>query len=286
MKILVTGANGFIGRRLSSRLIAHGHEVYGLSQNPQEPTLLFKKHYIQDISSPFLMKEHFDIVIHLAAYNITNIGRKDTDLYTAINVEGTRNLIQAVRTQKFIYLSTSKVYRNEGLALMEDSPLWPQSAYEQSKLKAEEICRTSFEKESMVVLRSVNVLGWGQASKAILPVFFEKARLGQDLEILASPQTSMQFVYVEDLIDAIEAVIGLKKAEGIFNIANKECVSLEELARMIIAITGSSSKINFLKSDTTALFSPVVSDKAYQHLGWKAKTGIKEIVGFYIKKII
>ena len=104
MNILVTGANGFIGRRLSSRLISHGHHVFGLSlTSPSDPSLAFKGYYQQDISKPFSLNGHFDFVIHLAAYNITNVGAKDTDLYTAINVEGTKNLLKAVHAKK-IYL--------------------------------------------------------------------------------------------------------------------------------------------------------------------------------------
>ena len=175
MNILVTGANGFIGRRLSSRLI-NG------PKGPSRPLLLS-----QDISKPFFIKRPFDFVIHLAAYNITNVGAKDAGLYTAVNVEGTRTFITSCSYERFIYLSTTKVYKNEGLPITEDSPLDPQGAYEQSKLKAEEVCRDHFKKESLVILRSVNVMGWGQAPKAVLPVFFQKAKANQPLDIINSP---------------------------------------------------------------------------------------------------
>ena len=266
MNILVTGANGFIGRRLSSRLMAHGHHVIALSQ---------------DITKPFSIKTPFDTVIHLAAYNITNIGLKDGDLYTAVNVEGTRNLLQAVRSKRFVFLSTAKVYMNEGLPLSEDSPLAPQGAYEQSKLKAEEICRISLKKESLVILRSVNVLGWGQAPKAVLPVFFQKAMANEPLDIMQAAQSPMQFVYVEDLIDAIEAVIANAGVNGVFNIAHEGKVTIEQLARAIIALTRSSSDLNLVKNSLETIFSPVVCDKAFLSLGWKAKTSLVKILELY-----
>jgi nucleoside-diphosphate-sugar epimerase len=265
MNILVTGASGFIGRKLSSRLTAQGHHVFTLSQ---------------DISKPFYLNSPFDFVIHLAAYNITNIGAKDAELYTAVNVEGAKNLLQAVHAEKFIYLSTTKVYKNEGLPLTEDSPLAPQGAYEQSKLKAEEVCRSFFKKESLVILRSVNVLGWGQAPKAVLPVFFQRARANQALDII-NPSQLMQFVYVEDLINAIEAVIRHESLCGIFNIAHEETVSLEQLARAIITLTRSSSVLNMAKNPSEIKFSPVICDKAYRSLGWKAKTGLSRILELY-----
>jgi nucleoside-diphosphate-sugar epimerase len=266
MNILVTGANGFIGRRLSPRLMAQGHQVTNFSQ---------------DISKPFLLKTSFDLAIHLAAYNITNVGLTDTDLYTAVNVDGTRNLLQAVQARKFIYLSTTKVYKNESRPLTEESPLEPHGAYAQSKLKAEEICRSFLKKESLFILRSVNVLGWGQAAKAVLPVFFQKAKANQALDILQSAHTPMQFVYVEDLIDAIEAVIGNWETSGIFNIAHEEPVTLEQLASAVIALTQSSSVLNITKNSSEVIFSPVICDKAYRSIGWKAKTTLSQILEFY-----
>jgi len=266
MKILVTGANGFIGRSLSTRLKARGHQAVALSQ---------------DISKPFSLNDRFDLVIHLAAYNITHVGDKDTGLYTAINVDGTQHLLQAVHAKKFIYLSTTKVYKNEGLPLTENSPLAPQGVYEQSKLKAEEVCRSLLKKESLVILRSVNVFGWGQASKAVLPVFFQKAKANQALDIIYSAHTPMQFVYVEDLIDAFEAIISHEDRSGIFNIAYDKTVSLEQLAREIITITHSSSVLNISKDAPENLFSPVICDKAYQSFGWKAKTGLTRILELY-----
>lgn len=266
MNILVTGANGFIGRRLSSRLSSLGRHVVAFSQ---------------DISKPFSLNDRFDFVIHLAAYNITNVGVKDEGLYTAINVDGTKHLLQAVHAKKFIYLSTAKVYKNEGLGLTEDSPVAPQGAYEQSKLKAEEVCRAFLKKESLVILRSVNVIGWGQAPKAVIPVFFQKAKANQALDIIHAAHTPMQFVYVEDLIDALEAVISHEGSSGIFNIAHEETISLEQLARTIITMTHSSSILNISKDISETLFSPVICGKAYQQLGWRAKTGLTKILELY-----
>jgi len=285
MNILVSGATGFIGRRLSSRLRTLGHRVFGLSlKGPLDSARGFEDYYQQDLAKPFSLKTSFDFVIHLAAYNITNVGAKDTDLYTTVNVEGTKNLLQAVDTQKFIFLSTAKVYKNEGLPLTEESALSPQGAYEQSKLKAEEVCRAFLKKESLVILRSVNVMGWGQSPKAVLPVFFQKAKANQALDIIHFADTLMQFVYVEDLVDAIEALISHETLSGVFNIAHEEPVSLERLARAIITMSNSSSKLNISKSSSKVLFSPVVCDKAYKQLGWKAKTGLTQILTLYEKE--
>lgn len=268
MKILITGANGFIGRRLCKRLITSGHEVV----HPSRTEI--------DISKPFSLSTVFDVGIHLAAYNITHVGAQDQELYTAINVEGTRNLLQAATFKRFIYLSTSKVYKTEGKPLTEESPLQPQCTYEQSKLKAEELCRSLLPQEALVILRSVNVLGEGQAIKAVVPVFFQKARAHQALDIM-NAALRMPFVYVEDLIDAFEAVISHPKAYGVFNIAYPDAVLIEQLARKIIDLTHSKSILNIARNEADKLFSPVICDKAFQQLGWRAKTDLSKILEIY-----
>jgi len=282
MKILVTGANGFIGGRLSCRLMVAGHQVFGLSQQKPGDITGFKDFYCLDISKSFSLPHPFDLVIHLAAYNITNIGTKDQDIYTAVNVEGAKNLLKAVSTTRVIYLSTAKIYKNQGLPLTEESPLMPQGAYEQSKLKAEAVCQMLLPKEELIILRSANVIGPGQAMKAVVPVFFQKARANQALDITNAAQM-MQFVYVEDLIDAIEAVMAQEEIYGIFNIAYNEPVNVEQLARQIIALTHSTSTLNMPKSTPDNLFSPLVCDKSYQEFGWRAKTDLQTILKLYEK---
>lgn len=266
MNILVTGATGFIGQRLCRCLKDGGHQIITLSQ---------------DLTKIFSLEGHFDVVVHLAAYNITNVGAKDESRYTAVNVEGTRHLLEAVKTDRLIYLSTTKVYKNEGRPLTEESPPAPQGPYAQSKLQAEEICRSLFKKESLVIFRSVNCLGFGQAPKAVVPVFFQKARANEPLDIISSPRTPMPFVYVEDLVDAIETAIDRSSVSGIFNISSEKTVTLEQLAKKIIALTHSSSVINTRRDAPEAVFSPVVCRKASEQLGWTAKTGWEKILERY-----
>ena len=124
-------------------------------------------------------------------------------------------------------------------------------------------------------------MGWGQAPKAVLPVFFQKAKANQPLDIISSPNNLMQFVYVEDLIDAIEAIISHEDASGIFNIAHDKPISLEQLARAIITMTRSSSALNIVQKASEILFSPVICDKLYQQAGWKAQTGLTRILELY-----
>ena len=266
MNILVTGAGGFVGKSLCPRLVQRGHNVSGLAH---------------DITTPFPSPLRFDLVVHLAAHNVTHVGDKDSGLYARVNVQGTKNVLEAVDSGHFIFLSTAKVYKNEGLPLTEDSPVGPAVAYEASKLKAEEACRSFFKGKRLVILRPVNIMGEGQAPKALLPIFFQKARQHQPLEIMGSARTPVQFVHVDDVADAVEAVIDHQEVDGIFNIACDKIVTIEELARKVIALTRSSSPLNMPGGREDVPCSRVVCDKALRQLGWKAKTGLEEILQRY-----
>src|SRR5262249_8458309 len=152
------------------------------------------------------------------------------------------------------------------------SALGPVSDYAKSKLQAEEVCR-SLRKDGLVMLRSANILGWGQAPKAVVPVFFNKALNNEPLDIIVPAATPMQFVAVQDVVDAFEAVLARPGAQGCFNIASPQIVTVEQLARKIIGLTGSSSVLN-AKDRRDVVVSPVVCRKAGQELGWRARTGL------------
>ncbi len=284
MNILVTGASGFVGRGLCTRLIKGGHKVVGLSSRRSADISGMAAYIEQDLAKPFILDQSFDAVIHLAAYNITNVGDKDSDLYEALNVEGTRHLLDAVRPELFVYLSTAKVYKQEGLPLTEDSPLAPQASYEISKLKAEQICLDFFKGGRLVILRSANIIGPGQALKAVLPIFFQKARQNQDIELTIPSRTPLQFIYVEDMIDALEAAIGHPQARGVFNIAAGQPVALEDLARKIIAWTGSSSVLKLQGASGDVPLSPIICDKARVGLGWEARTSLEQALALYTQE--
>lgn len=280
-KILVTGANGFVGKVLVRRLAGKGHRVFALdrSQAGGSPAAEF---YEQDIGIPFQLSEEFDFVFHLAAHNVTHVGDRGPGLYEQINVRGTENVLNAARCRNFIFLSTAKVYKNEGRPVTEDSPLLPVNEYEKSKLAAESVCAKIFKGENLCMFRSVNIVGPGQPEKAVIPVLFKKAMSGEPLEIFGARESFLQFVFVEDVIDAFLKVCERDGVCGIFNLASRDNIRLDELARDIKRLCRSRSEIRFT-SNTTAPFCEVIADKAKNELGWQAKTGVAEILKIYFE---
>ena len=267
-KVCLTGANGFIGRVLAVRLMRAGCDVLALSSKER------------DITRPFTVEGGFDHLIHLAAYNITHVGPADRDMYQKVNVEGTRNVLRAVKAKRFIFMSTAKVYKNEGRVLNEDSPLLPQGDYAASKWEAEEICREHVQGGPLTIIRSANVVGEGQAPKAIIPVFFEQAYRHAPLRIVGSSRTWLQLLYVEDLADLFEALVRQNGFNGVLNAAPREKTTIGALAADIVRLTGSSSVIE-TADERDVPFAEITADKAGSVLGWQAKTSVAEILQRY-----
>lgn len=283
MNILVTGATGFIGKALIHELGQSSHNIFGLDNKEDgellhEPSL--KRFFKQDIAKPFRLDTPFDYVFHLGALNVTHVGKEEYQAYHRVNVEGTENLIKAVNTRKFVFMSTAKVYQKREGAVDEGSPIDPAGDYERSKLEAEQICRRYFNKQDLTIFRSVNVVGPGQAQKAVIPVFFKKALHNEPLDILYSIHTSLQMLYVGDLLRAFDLLLEKDRGLGVVNLCREEIITLGELAEEIVAMCHSQSPIRF-DSDEAVALTKVVSEKARAVLGWQAQVSIKDILRKY-----
>ncbi|MBF0595548.1 MAG: NAD(P)-dependent oxidoreductase [Candidatus Omnitrophica bacterium] len=247
MKILVTGANGFIGRRCVTFLVAGGHEVDALDLADAG---LFKgcgvhRFHVCDIALPFTLPGTFDAVVHLAAYNVTHVGDTDASIYARVNVDGTANVLSGVNARRVVFLSTTKVYAQNDRVITESCPLDPQADYEKSKRQAEELCRRECQDRELVILRSVNVFGPGQPPKAVIPVFVARAMRGEPINVFAPRGSWLQFVHVDDLVQALGLAVSVPGAHGVFNVASAPSVRLDDLAGMIKAVCRSGSELCF-----------------------------------------
>ncbi len=283
MNILITGVNGFIGKALVRGLVQDGHGVFGLDHtkgdgHPKDGGL--RSFFLQDITQPFHIEDSFDYVFHLAALNVTHIGKAEYQRYHQVNVVGTENLIKAVKTKKFVLMSTAKVYRKEGPVIDEQSPLGPAEDYEKSKLAAEEVCRRHLKSDRLIVLRPVNIVGPGQANKAVLPVFFARAISGQLIHVFAPRSAAVHLLYIDDVVDAFRKILERKEVSGIFNLVSLDTISLEDLSREIVRITGSSSFLDFT-NNTKAVDIFMVSRYAKKEIGWEPRLSSRDIIKKY-----
>ncbi|VAX35706.1 UDP-glucose 4-epimerase [hydrothermal vent metagenome] len=273
MKILITGADGFIGRRFVEVFKKTSHNVYPLIRKNQ------------DITKPFKLEESFDYVFHLAACNVTNVGKADYNFYHQVNVQGTENVIKAVNTKHFVLMSSALVYKKEGKDIDEASPIEPQSDYAKSKWEAEKVCQKYFSDDQLTIVRAVNVVGVGQAEKAVLPVFFKKALNNDPIELIHPKDTLLQFLYIDDLIEAFQKILEKNQGCGVINLSPEVAIRLCDLAKMIIQKLDSSSEIKSLCEDQATNIK-VLSQKAKNVLGWQAKIDIEEIINIINSSLI
>jgi len=278
MKILVTGSNGFIGRILTGWMINNGHELYCLDIKDVGAFsgLGIKRFIEQDLAFPFRLPGHYDAVCHLAAYNVTHVGARESPLYQTVNVDGTRNVARALDADRFIFLSTTNVYAQSGGSISEASPVEPCNAYAASKLAGEK-CLSEERKAygGLTIFRCSNVIGPGQAPKALVPVLFERAWKCLPIEIFAPAATPCQLLDVEDVAWAFQKALESSNAEGLFNLAVDKVILLKDLAKEIIRITGSSSEIN-LTNDGQPNAGIISSAKAKSELGWYSRVSLEE----------
>jgi nucleoside-diphosphate-sugar epimerase len=212
VRILVTGASGFIGSRVATALRSAGHQVFGLARTAQSVAKLEATglgRILGDLARPAQLATPLeelkpDAVVHSAAETAT---QRSARLIQAVNVDGTRALAEACRglaLERFVFLSSVVVGQPRGALLREDEPLIPTTAYGRSKVEGEALLRREAEKHGLplVVLRPSHVYGPGG--------WF--AEIVRDLErrrflIPGDGENLWDVVHVDDVVDATRRLV-------------------------------------------------------------------------------
>ena len=282
-RMLLTGSNGFIGRSLIEGIDKNLYDIFALDiQNDLSGDIYGIKEYFSiDISKPFHINAYFDVVIHLAALNRTNIDSNFAyEQFEAANVNGTKNVASSCYFNKFIFFSTANIYEKAASQIDENGSLKPHSFYERSKYEAELVCREYIEDEKLVILRPINITGIKQENKAIVPYFFSRAASNEPIEVFVPQNRKIQLLSVKDLLKAIEAVISCANINGIFNLSNKDSIEVRTLAQKIVTLCNSDSHILCINSEQEN-YCEVSSDKARRLLNWQAMDSIDTIINDY-----
>ena len=310
MKILITGGSGFIGSYLCKNLLEQGHEVISLDnfstgkfenivelENARnfksiEGSILDKE-LVKDLISSVDSCFHFAAAVGVQKILDDPIGSLKTNLH------GSENVIQACSESKInlVLASTSEIYgKNPTQPLTEDSdrvigsPLLSRWTYSEAKAIDEALAHAYHSKHGLKVkiVRLFNAVGPRQspAYGMVIPRFFAAALAGKDLEIHGDGSQRRVFCHVDD---AVNGVIELwKHSDGngeAFNIGGVEEISILNLAKKIIEVTKSNSKINFipyakLKSQGFEDMQRRVpsTEKLKKLTGWAPKKGLDEIL--------
>ena len=313
MKILVTGGSGFIGSYLCKNLLEQGHEVVSLDDfstgKPENIAELESTNGFKSIEGSILDKElvkdlitKVDVCFHFAAAVGVQKILDDPIGSLKTNLHGSENVIQACAESKveLVLASTSEIYgKNSSQPLTEDSdrvigsPLLSRWTYSEAKAIDEALAHAYHSKHGLKVkiVRLFNTVGPRQspAYGMVIPRFFAAALANKNLDIHGDGAQRRVFCHVDD---AVRGVIDLwRHSEGdgeAFNVGGIEETSILDLAKKIIGITNSSSKVNFipyaeLKSQGFEDMQRRIpsTEKLKNLTGWVPTKGLDEILSDY-----
>lgn len=263
-KILVTGADGFIGSHLVEKLVKEGHDVrafsYYNSFNSWGWMDSFSKELINeidiftgDIRDPNGVREAMkgiDEVYHLAALIAIPFSYHSPDSYVDTNIKGTLNVLQAARDfdlERILVTSTSEVYGTaKYVPIDENHPFQGQSPYSATKIGADRLAESFYRSFDMPIsiVRPFNTYGPRQSARAVIPTIITQLLSGKEEIKLGSLTPTRDFNYVKDTVNGFVEIAKSSKAIGEeINIATQKEISIGQLAEELIKQINPNAKI-------------------------------------------
>ena len=293
-KIVVTGADGFIGSHLTERLVRDGHVVRafalynsfnsaGWLENVSDEIKGEFEIYFGDIRDPFSVKRALSdssAVCHLAALIAIPYSYHAPASYVDTNISGTLNILQAaleLGLDKVIHTSTSEVYGTaRTVPITEEHPLQGQSPYSASKIAADQLAYSFYASFDLpaIILRPFNTYGPRQSARAVIPTIISQVAAGMKEIRLGALSPTRNFNFVED---TVAAYCNLLAGEGgfgeVFNAGNDHEISIGDTARTIFDIMGrdvsilsDEQRLRPEKSEVERLAAD--SSRLREHFGW------------------
>lgn len=300
MKVLITGGAGFIGAFTARALMERSDEVVLLDDMNSwlypaslkearlhhlfpkaRPKLIVGNILDQKLLATVFEEEEFDTVLHFAAIPNPAKSLEAAELYTAVNVLGTVQVLEASRRanmQRFIFAGSSSVYNDEQTPFREDQyPLKPRSPYGASKAAAEAYCAAWHELHGLpiTVLRFFSVYGpWGRPDMA--PQLFTQ-RILNDETLEVSEGRARDLTYIDDVVAGVVSVVDKQFGFEIFNIGRGEPQSLDALITALASAAGKEARTSPREAPPGELKITYANiDKARQMLGYSPKISIEE----------
>jgi len=271
MKVLITGGAGFIGSHLSDELLAGGDEVVVLDNLStgrfENIAHLEGNKFFQFVEGDILnemlvdkLVERCDVVYHLAAAVGVNLVVKKPLESLVTNIKGSEIVLDMVHRyhKKILITSTSEIYgKNTNGPLKEDddrilgSPLKVRWGYSTAKAVDEMLAYIYWKEKKVptIIVRLFNTVGPRQtgAYGMVIPRFVNQALKNEDLTVYGTGKQSRCFLHVKDVIKTLIKLMNSKEAVGqVFNIGSQEEITMEDLAKKIIEITKSKSKLVYI----------------------------------------
>ena len=268
LKVLITGADGFIGSHLTEALVRDGYEVkafvqynsfnsWGWLDECADDVRGKFETFSGDIRDPHGVKEAVrgcDSIIHLAALIAIPFSYHSPDTYIDTNIKGTLNILQAAKEcdiKRVIHTSTSEVYGTaQYVPINESHPIVGQSPYSASKIGADQIAYSFYSSFNLpiVTVRPFNTYGPRQSARAVIPtIITQLASNNCDLRLGATHPTR-DFSFVLDTVSGFIKILNSDVGIGeVVNLGSGFEISIKETAELMASIMG--VPINFISED-------------------------------------
>ena len=317
MKILITGADGFIGSQLTETLVRQGHKVrafvlynsfnsWGWLDSCTPDVAGQFEVFAGDIRDPHGVRtamQGCDTVMHLAALIAIPYSYHSPDTYVDTNIKGTLNIVQAVRdlgVGKMIHTSTSEVYGTARFVpITEEHPLQGQSPYSASKIGADQIAMSFYNSfdTPVSIIRPFNTYGPRQSARAIIPTVITQIASGKRKIKLGALHPTRDFNFVMDTVRGFISVAESEESVGeVINIGSNFEISIGDTVQLIAEVMGVEIEIETdevrlrpEKSEVDRLWAD--NSKARNLTGWEPvyggregfKRGLAETVAWFTK---
>ena len=263
-RILVTGADGFIGSHLTEELVRQGYSVRAFvlynsfnswgwldtcAQDVKDKIEIFSG----DIRDPHGVKMAMagcDVVLHLAALIAIPYSYHSPDTYVDTNIKGTLNVLQAARelgVKRVVHTSTSEVYGTARFVpITEEHPLQGQSPYSASKIAADQLAYSFYASFGLpvVIARPFNTYGPRQSARAVIPTIITQIAKGQRKIKLGAVSPTRDFNFVQDTVAGFIAILNSDQGLGeVVNLGSNFEISIGETARLIAEVMNAEIEI-------------------------------------------
>lgn len=311
MKILITGAAGFIGSHTCESLIKNGNSIIGvdnfdsfysyklkelnLEQLNQKSNFRFYKADIRDDKAlnQIFSSNQVDVVIHLAAKAGVRPSIESISEYYDVNINGTISLLESMRKngiKKMVFASSSSIYgNNQKVPFSEDDRVDnPISPYASTKKSGELLCHvySHLYNFDITCLRFFTVYGPRQRPDLAIHKFTKLIQENKPIPFYGDGSSSRDYTYIEDIVNGISCALNHLEGYKIYNLGESKVITLKKLVEVIETILGKKALLNQLpmqQGDVSRTFADI--SKAKAEIGYNPaydfETGMKKFVDWY-----
>lgn len=272
MKIIITGANGFVGSSLNKLLESKPYDI--ISSGDIESLNLCNWNSVKRIPKS-------DIIVHLASSNFVPDSFNNPLAFYTNNITSTINILEKAKVDnsKVIFFSTYVYGPPLYLPIDERHKPNPQNPYTQSKLICEELCR-AYHRDfgvSVTIFRPFNIYGPGQPLSFFIPTIINQ--VDNESIQLNDSRPKRDFVYIDDVVDAVyQAILDKQNSCNIYNLGTGVSTSVKDIINMIVKLTNSKARVIFSDKIRQGEVLDTIADisKIKNELKWKPNISIEQ----------